>query len=342
MLYTPIQFRNIELANRWVMSPMCLFSAEKGVPNDFHFVHYTSRAMGGIGLIMIESTGIEPIGRITNQCTGIWNDEQIRGFKKINDFIHQNTASKTGIQLGHAGRKSLTDGKIIAPSPIPYQKDDKVPHELSIKEIKERINLFVQATKKAIEAGFDIIEIHSAHGYLVHQFLSPISNTRTDEYGGSFENRIRFLVEIVEKVNEVLDENHPLFVRISGTEYADELNGWNLEDSIRLAKALKEKKVDLIDVSTGGNYDKAKISLFDHYQVPFASAIKKEAKIKTGAVGLIKTPQQANEILQNKDADLIFIGRALLRNPYLALQGAIEMNEKCTYPKQYKKAFSSI
>lgn len=339
MIYSPITFRNITLPNRLAMSPMCMFSAKNGIPNDFHFVHYSSRAQGGAGLILAEATGIEPIGRITNQCTGLWNDEQMNAWKKINDFIHENTSSKTGIQLAHAGRKSVVDDvdeNIVAPSPIPYQEGDKIPSELTLDEIKEKINLFKQATLRAIKAGFDVIEIHAAHGYLVHQFLSPISNTRTDEYGGSFENRIRFLVEIIEEINTVLDENHPLFVRISGTEYHPE--GWNEEDSVNLAKVLKKKNVDLIDVSTGGNYDKAKITLFDNYQVPFASAVKNKGGIASGAVGLIKTPQQADEILKNNDADLIFIGRELLKNPFLPLQGALEMNAECDFPKQYRKA----
>lgn len=335
MLYTPIKLRNLTLQNRWVMSPMCLFSAENGLPNDFHFVHYTSRAIGGTAFIITEATAIEPIGRITEKCAGIWNDNQVKSWKKINDFIHQNTASKTGIQLAHAGRKSLV-GNSIAPSEVPYKEGDEIPKALSINEIKEKIQLFKKAALRAIDAGFDAIEIHAAHGYLIHQFLSPISNTRTDEYGGSFENRIRFLVEIVAAINEILDENHPLLVRISATEYHE--NGWNLEDSIQLAKTLKTKKVDLIDVSTGGNYDKAKITLFDNYQVSFASEIRKKAEIPTGAVGLIKTAEQANAILKNNDADLIFVGRALLRNPYIAIQGALESNQECSFPHAYERA----
>ena len=346
ILYSPIQLRNLELKNRWVMSPMCMYSAQNGIPNDFHFVHYASRAQGGTGLILVEATGVVPEGRITHKCTGLWNDEQTQGFKKIVDFIHQNSESKIGIQLGHAGRKASTwNGKqlplaegwqTVAPSKIPYAEGEKIPHELTIAEIKELVQDFKKAARRSLDAGFDVIEIHAAHGYLIHQFMSPLSNVRTDEYGGSFENRIRFLVEIVDAVNEVLDENHPLFVRISGTEYAE--NGWDLAESIQLAEILINKNVNLIDVSSGGNIAGAKITLFDGYQVPLAASIKKETKIKTGAVGLIKSADHAEEILQNKEADLIFVARELLRNPYLAIQGSFEGKGECDFPPQYERA----
>ena len=205
-----------------------------------------------------------------------------------------------------------------------------------MEEIKDLVQHFKEAAARSINAGFDLIEIHAAHGYLIHQFLSPLSNTRTDEYGGSFENRIRFLLEIVEAVNEVLDENHPLFVRISGTEYA--ANGWNIKDSVALAKILKEKSVDLIDVSSGGNIHGVKISLFDGYQVPLAEAVKKDAEIATGAVGLIKTAKQAEEILQNQQADLIFVAREILRNPYLPVRGSFKNKDHCFFPHQYERA----
>lgn len=346
MLYSTIKFRNLELKNRWVMSPMCMYSAKNGVPNDFHFVHYASRAQGGVGLIIVEATAIEPAGRITDKCCGIWNDEQTDAFKKMVKFIHENSETKIGIQLAHAGRKASTwEGvqtdlesgwETIAPSEIPYKEGERIPHQLTIKEIKNLVQNFKNSTIRALEAGFDLVEIHAAHGYLVHQFLSPLSNTRKDEYGGNFENRIRFLLEIAEAVNSVLDEDHPLFVRISATEYAE--NGWDLEDSIALAKILKSRNVDLIDVSTGGNIQGAKITLFDGYQVSFASAIRSDANIATGAVGLIKTAEFAEEILQNNDADLVFVARELLRNPYLAIQNSFELNENCWFPKQYERA----
>ena len=328
------------------MSPMCMYSAENGVPNDFHFVHYGSRAQGGTGLIIVEATGVVPEGRITNKCTGIWNDEQVEAFQKIVKFVHENSESKIGIQLAHAGRKASTwNGKqisleegweTVAPSPIAYHESERIPHVLSTEEIKSLIQSFRDAAKRSINAGFDLVEIHGAHGYLVHQFLSPLSNIRTDEYGGSFENRIRFLLEIVDAVNEVLDENHPLFVRISATDYAE--NGWDLEQSVELAKILKTKNVDLIDVSSGGNIHGAKITLFDGYQVPFAAEIKKKSGIKTGAVGLIKTAEQAEEILQKEEADLIFVAREILRNPYLAVQNSFNEKGECFFPHQYERA----
>lgn len=345
-LYSPLKFRNLEIKNRWVMSPMCMYSSENGFANDFHFVHYASRAQGGTGLIIVEATGIVPEGRITNKCMGIWNDAQADSLKKIVNFIHENTETKVGIQLAHAGRKASTwNGKqisleegweTVAPSNIPYGEGERIPHELSVSEIKNLIKSFKDAAKRAIDAGFDVIEIHAAHGYLIHQFMSPLSNVRTDEYGGNFENRIRFLLEIIDDVNELLDENHPLFVRISGTEYTE--NGWGIEDSVKLAEILKTKNVDLIDVSSGGNIQGAKISLFDGYQVPLAAEIKKQTGMKTGAVGLIKTAEMAEEILQNEEADLIFVAREILRNPYLAIENSFKNQEDCFFPHQYKRA----
>lgn len=328
------------------MSPMCMYSCENGVANDFHLLHYGSRAQGGTSLIIVEATGVVPEGRITNKCMGIWNEEQAEALSKIVKIVHENSESKIGIQLAHAGRKASTwNGKqisleegweTVAPSPVPYEESERIPHELTVEEIKELVQNFKKAAQRSLEAGFDLIEIHAAHGYLIHQFLSPLSNTRTDEYGGSFENRIRFLLEIVKAVNEVLDDDHPLFVRISGTEYAP--NGWNIKDSVALAKILKENNVDLIDVSSGGNIHGVKISLFDGYQVPLAAAVKKDAEIATGAVGLIKTAKQAEEILQNEQADLIFVAREILRNPYLPVRGSFKNNDHCFFPPQYERA----
>lgn len=346
MLYSPIKFRNVELKNRWVMSPMCMYSCEGGLANDFHYVHYGSRAQGGTGLIVVEATGVEPRGRITNHCMGIWNDMQAEKLQKIVEFVHKNSDSKIGIQLAHAGRKgstwenkqiSVEEGwETIAPSPIPYHPTERIPHELSAEEIKDLVQNFKDAAKRAVNAGFDVIEIHAAHGYLVHQFLSPLSNVRTDEYGGSFENRSRFLLEIIDAVNEELNDNVALFVRISGTEYAE--NGWDISDSVELAKILKEHSVDLIDVSSGGNIHGAKISVFDGYQVPFSSQVRNEAEVKTGAVGLITSTQQAEDILNKEEADLIFVAREILRNPYTAVQGSFEMNEESFFPHQYLRA----
>lgn len=346
MLYSSIKFRDIELPNRWVMSPMCMYSAADGLATAFHEVHYSSRAQGGAGLIMVEATAVEPRGRITPKCLGIWNDEQAEALSKINKFIHENTASKTAIQLAHAGRKASTlDGKqltnndawqTVAPSEIPYKPGEVLPQELSAEEIQDTVQLFRKAAERAVQAGFDIIEIHAAHGYLLHQFLSPLSNTRADAYGGSFGNRTRFLLETVRAVNEVLDEKHPLFVRISATEYAE--NGWDVGDSVKLAQLLKENGVDLVDVSSGGNIHGAKISVFGGYQVPFSAEIKKKAAIRTGAVGMITNGKQAEQILENGDADLIFVARELLRKPYLPIQYAFESGQECFFPPQYERA----
>lgn len=345
-LYQPITFRNLELKNRWVMSSMCMYSCNHGVANDFHLVHYGSRAQGGTGLLMLEATGVNPQGRITNKCMGIWNDEQAAALQRIVQFVHENSESKFGIQLAHSGRKGSTwNGKqipveqgweTVAPSPIPYMEGERIPYELSVEEIKNLVKDFREAAKRAVNAGFDLIEIHAAHGYLFHQFLSPLSNVRTDDYGGSLENRSRFLLEVVDAVQSVLDENHPLFVRISATEYAE--NGWHLPESIALAKVLKAHHVDLVDVSTGGNIHGARISLFDGYQVPFAEEIKKQSGIRTGAVGLITSAAQAEEILQKEQADLILVAREILRNPYLAATNAMKMEEDCFFPYQYERA----
>ncbi|MBQ0152836.1 MAG: NADPH dehydrogenase NamA [Chryseobacterium sp.] len=341
-----MQFRNVILKNRWVMSPMCMYSSENGLSNDFHLVHYGSRAQGGTGLIILEATGVEPRGRITNKCLGIWNDEQALELKKIVNFIHKNSDSKVGIQIAHAGRKGSTWNNIqiskeegwetIAPSAIPFNTTERIPHVLSIEEIKDQVQNFKEAARRSVEAGFDVVEIHGAHGYLIHQFLSPLSNVRTDEYGGSFENRIRFLIEVVDAVNAELNDDVALFVRISATEYAE--NGWDIEESVELSKILKNHGVDLVDVSSGGNIHGARISVFDGYQVPFSDQIKKEAEVKTGAVGLITELAQAEDILAKEEADLIFVAREILRNPYIAVQGSFEMKEECFFPHQYAKA----
>jgi len=345
-LFEPIKFRNIELKNRVVMSPMCMYSAEDGVANEFHYVHYGSRAQGGVGLIITEATAVEPRGRITNKCLGIWNDEQALALKKIVDFVHHNSESKIGIQLAHAGRKgstwenrqiSIEEGwETIAPSPIPFHHSERIPHVLTVEEIKELVEDFRKAAKRSVQAGFDVIEIHAAHGYLIHQFLSPLSNTRTDDYGGNAENRARFLMEIVEAVNSQITENIALFVRISGTEYAE--NGWDISDSVELAKVLKTKNVDLIDVSSGGNISGAVIPLKPGYQVPLSDEVRKNADIRTGAVGLITSAAHAEEILENGQGDLIFLAREILRNPYFTVQAAWENDAENFYPHQYLRA----
>ena len=329
------------------MAPMCMYSADNGVVNDFHLVHYATRAFGGVGLIIAEATGVVPEGRITDKCAGIWNDEQAEAWKKIVEFIHQNTETKIGIQLGHAGRKASTwNGKqtsleengwiTVAPSEIPYLEGERTPHALTKSEISELVNAFKEAAVRSVKAGFDVIEIHAAHGYLISQFLSPLSNVRTDEYGGSLENRIRLTLEVVEAVQSEWTEKLPLFVRISATDWAE--GGWNAEESVQLSKILKEKGVDLIDVSSGGLVSHQQIPLGPNYQVPFADQIKKETGILTAAVGLITEATQAEEIVASGKADLILFARESLRNPNLGLTFAHDLNEDMAWPKQYERA----
>jgi 2,4-dienoyl-CoA reductase-like NADH-dependent reductase (Old Yellow Enzyme family) len=350
LLFSPLKIKNIELKNRIVVSPMCEYSAIDGFPNNWHLVHLGSRAVGGAGLIIFEATGVSPEARISIGDLGIWKDEHIEKFKEIVNFIHENGAI-AGIQLAHAGRKASFDipwenplqldkenggwDTVSASSEI-FNPTDKTPIALDIAGIEKVKADFKSATLRAIKAGFKVIEIHAAHGYLQHQFLSPISNKRTDNYGGSFENRIRLLMETVEAVQEVWPVENPLFVRISATDWAE--GGWNLEESIQLSALLKEKGVDLIDTSSGGLTLAQQIPLKPSYQVEFAAAIKKEIGVKTGAVGLITTAKQAEEILQNGEADLIFLAREFLRDPYFPLHAAFELGDEVKWPSQYERA----
>jgi 2,4-dienoyl-CoA reductase-like NADH-dependent reductase (Old Yellow Enzyme family) len=350
LLFSPIQIKNIELKNRIVVSPMCQYSAKDGFPNNWHLVHLGSRAVGGAGLIITEATAVSPEGRISVGDLGLWKDEQIDKFKEIVDFIHAN-GSIAGIQLAHAGRKASFDipwenplqldesnggWDTVSASNEIFNPTDKTPIALDLEGIEKVKADFKATTIRAIKAGFKVIEIHAAHGYLQHQFLSPLSNKRTDEYGGSFENRIRLLMETVAVVQEVWPEENPLFVRISATDWAE--GGWNLEESIRLSALLKEKGVDVIDTSSGGLTLAQQIPLKPGYQVEFAAAIKKEVDIKTGAVGLITDEKQAEEILQNGEADLIFMARELLRNPYFPLDAAFNLGDDLKWPAQYERA----
>ncbi len=350
LLFTPLKIKSIILKNRIVVSPMCQYSAKDGFATNWHLVHLGSRAIGGSGLIIVEATSVSPEGRISTGDLGIWKDEHIEKLKEITDFIHEN-GSISGIQLAHAGRKASFDipwenptqlenfnggWNTLSASAEKFNPADKVPIALDVKGIKNVINDFKLATERAIKSGFKVLEIHAAHGYLLHQFLSPISNKRTDQYGGSFENRVRLLIETVESVREVWPNENPLFVRISATDWAE--GGWNLEQSIRLSALLKEKGVDLIDTSSGGLTLAQQIALKPGYQVEFASAIKRETGIATGAVGLITTAKQAEEILENEDADLIFLARELLRNPYFPLHAAIDLEDDIKWPLQYERA----
>ena len=349
-LFSNLSIRNLTLKNRIIMSPMCQYSAHDGFATDWHFVHYASRAIGGVSAVIQEATAVCPEGRISYGDLGIWKDEHISKLKEIVKVIEEN-GSIPGIQLAHAGRKAscelgwkrgeqIKEGEnslqTVAPSPIPFYETDNTPKELTEVEIEKIIYDFALAAQRSITAGYKIIEIHAAHGYLIHQFLSPLTNQRKDQYGGTFENRIRLLIKIVDAVGLLLDESHSLWVRISATDWVE--NGWNPEESTQLASLLKDKGVDVIDVSSGGNLPHVKIPVGKNYQVPFAKEIKSRTGILTGAVGLITEANQAEEILQKEEADLIFIGRELLRDPYFALHAAKSLGDDLKWPLQYERA----
>jgi 2,4-dienoyl-CoA reductase-like NADH-dependent reductase (Old Yellow Enzyme family) len=349
-LFSPLIIKEIKLRNRIAVSPMCQYSATDGFASDWHLVHYGSRAVGGAGLIMQEATAVLPEGRITPDDLGLYKEEHTEMLRRITSFIHKQGAV-AGIQLAHAGRKAgcaipwqggkqlgEDEGgwKTVAPSAISFNPDDNIPLELDQDGIKKVEASFKLAAARALQAGYKILEIHAAHGYLIHQFLSPLSNHRTDTYGGCFENRIRLLVEIVKQVITVWPDNLPLFVRISATDWWE--GGWNLEEAIQLVSILKKEGVDLIDCSSGGMVPYQKIQLGPGYQVPFSDRIKKETDILTSSVGLITNAHQAEEILLKGQADLIMLGRESLRNPYFPLQEAKMVGEDIPWPLQYIRA----
>lgn len=351
-LFTSLRLRDIELKNRIAVSPMCQYSSTDGYANDWHLVHLGSHAVGGAALVITEATAVSPEGRISPNDLGLWKDEHIIMLKRITDFIHQHGAV-AGIQLAHAGRKAsisppwMGDKLVpeseggwqpVAPSDIAFSEDYAQPLALSIEGIKKVIDDFKHAAQRAIKAGFRIIEIHAAHGYLIHQFLSPVSNRRNDEYGGSFDNRIRLLLEIVEAVRTVWPEKYPLFVRISATDWLDSSDSWQLEDSIQLASILKSKGVDLIDCSSGGIAPNIKIPAKPNYQVPFADAVRNKADIATGAVGIIVKAQQAEDIISSRQADLVLMAREMLRDPYFPIHAAAELGYDIQWPVQYERA----
>lgn len=353
MLFSPLTLRSVTLRNRIGMSPMCQYSSADGFAADWHLVHLGSRAAGGAGLIIVEATAVEPRGRISPGDLGLWDDRHVERLSDITRFLSEQGAVPA-IQLGHAGRKASTErpwnggGPIapgepegwqtVAPSPIPFAEGWPEPHELSAGEIQGIVRAFADAARRALEAGFQIIEIHAAHGYLIHQFLSPVSNKRSDAYGGSFENRIRFLIEVVEAARSVWPSHLPLFVRISATDWLPE-GGWDLEQSVELAKALKSKGVDLIDVSSGGSVPTARIPAGPGYQAPFAERIRKEAGVAVSAVGVITSPEQAEQILRSGQADLVLLGRELLRDPHWPLRAAERLGTKPSHwPVQYLRA----
>ena len=349
-LFTPLQIKDINFKNRIAIAPMCQYSAIDGFANDWHLVHLGSRAIGGVSLIIQEATAVSPEGRISPEDLGIWKDEHIQKLQQINQFISGQN-SVPGIQLAHAGRKAsvsapwngnkkldATQGgwQTVAPSAIGYHDNEATPAAMDSEAIQKVITDFKTATKRSVEAGYKVVEIHAAHGYLLHQFLSPLSNERTDNYGGSFENRIRLTLEVVEAVQTEWPSNLPLFVRISATDWAE--GGWNAEESVALSKILKEKGVDLIDVSSGALVSHQKIPVGPNYQVPFADQIKSEAGILTGAVGLITEAKQAEEIVASGKADMVLFARESLRDPNLALTFAHDLEANITWPKQYERA----
>lgn len=348
-LFSTLKIKDIEFKNRIAVSPMCEYSSEDGFANNWHLVHLGSRAVGGAALVITEATAVSPEGRISYGDLGIWKNEHIAKLKEITDFIHGQGAF-VGIQLAHAGRKASHElpwkgnaqipsnqpngWKALAPSAVPFSDKEEAPLELDKVGIEKIKADFKAATERSLEAGFDVIEIHAAHGYLIHEFYSPLSNKRTDEYGGSFENRIRLLLEVIESVKQIWPSSKPLFVRISSTDWTE--GGWTIDDSVALAKILKDKGVDLIDCSSGGNA-LAHIPLKPGYQVEFADAVRKTG-ILTGAVGLITEAKQAEDIISSGQADMVIIARELLRDPHFPLRAAHELNAAIKWPVQYERA----
>jgi len=350
-LFEPFTQRGVTFRNRIAVSPMCQYSSEDGFANDWHLVHLVSRAVGGAGLVMTEAAAVDPPGRITPQDLGIWKDDHIEMLRQITALIHRNGAV-AGIQLAHAGRKSSTsppwEGSnvlsesqggwaSIAPSAIPFKTDSPAPIALSIEDIQQMTTSFVNAARRSLEAGFKLIEIHAAHGYLLHEFMSPLSNQRTDEYGGSFEHRIRFLCEVAQAVRDVLPEQIPLWVRISATDWVPD--GWDIEQSIALSSKLKSLGVDLMDCSSGAIVPNEKIPTGAGYQTTFADRIRREAHIATGAVGMITAPAQADHIVRTGQADMVLLAREMLRDPYWAMRAAKQLRQPVPTPVQYDRAW---
>ncbi|MET9685940.1 NADH:flavin oxidoreductase/NADH oxidase [Streptomyces coeruleorubidus] len=355
-LFEPCTLRDVTIPNRVWMPPMCQYSAapegpETGAPNDWHFAHYAARATGGTGLIIVEATAVSPEGRISPYDLGIWNDTQAEAFRRITRFlVSQGTVP--AIQIAHAGRKSSTDRPwkggapvgpdahgwdSVAPSPIAFDDRHPVPAELTVDQIKDIVGQFAAAARRALAAGFEIAEIHGAHGYLINEFLSPHSNHRTDAYGGSYENRTRFALEVVDAVREVWPQDKPLFFRVSATDWLDE-GGWTADDTVRFAADLRAHGVDLLDVSTGGNASGVRIPTGPGYQVPFAARVKQETRLPVAAVGLITEVEQAEKILANGEADAVLLGRELLRNPSWARLAARELGAEARVPDQYHRS----
>jgi 2,4-dienoyl-CoA reductase-like NADH-dependent reductase (Old Yellow Enzyme family) len=346
-LLSPLTIRGVTLRNRIAMAPMCQYCAEDGFAHDWHLVHLGSRAVGGVALVIVEATAVTPEGRISPGDLGLWKDDHIEPLARIVRFVHSQGAI-AGIQLAHAGRKASCDlawkggarltpeqggWSAVAPSPIPFNDTDPLPGELDPAGIDRIVAAFEAAARRALTAGFKVIEIHAAHGYLLHEFLSPIANRRTDEYGGSLENRMRLLLRVTRQLRALMPEELPLFVRISATDWVE--GGWDIEQSVELAKHLKPLGVDLIDVSSGAMVPNARIPVAKGFQVPFARRIRDEADIRTGAVGMITEAQHADEIITGGDANLVFLARELLREPYWALKAQQTMGQDPAWPTQY-------
>jgi 2,4-dienoyl-CoA reductase-like NADH-dependent reductase (Old Yellow Enzyme family) len=349
-LFDPLPLRDLKLANRIAVSPMCQYSSDGGFANDWHFVHLGSRAMGGAGLVFTEAAAVLPEGRISPQDLGIWSDGHVEPLARIVRFIHEQ-GSVAGIQLAHAGRKASTyrpwDGRgripeteggwpVVGPSALTFGDGYAVPASLSESDIRTVVEAFARAASRAREAGFHVLEVHAAHGYLLHEFLSPLSNQRQDRYGGAFANRIRLLCEVVEAIRKVWPERYALFTRISATDWVE--GGWDIDQSVVVAHQLKALGVDLIDCSSGGNVPDAPIPAGPGYQTPFAERIRRETGMPTGAVGLITSPVQADHIIRSGQADLVLLAREMLRDPYWPLRAARELRCPATWPVQYLRA----
>jgi len=347
-LFEPLTIKGVTLRNRIGVSPMCMYSYTDGFSNDWQLAHLGARAVGGAGLIIAEATAVEARGRITPYDLGLWSDEQIEPLARVTRFIKEHGAV-AGIQIAHAGRKAGSKRawetgepqrpgwQGVAPSPIAFSPEARVPHELSVDEIKGIQAAFREGARRALAAGFEWLEIHAAHGYLLHSFCSPLSNQRTDKYGGNFENRIRCLLETLQAIRPVWPENLPLTVRISGTDWVE--GGWTVADSVELARQMKAAGVDLVDCSSGGSAPNAKVPLGPGYQVHIAEAVRRGSGIQTAAVGLITTPAQADEIIRSEQADLVLLGREMLRDPHWALQAARALGQPAPVPPQYLRAF---
>jgi 2,4-dienoyl-CoA reductase-like NADH-dependent reductase (Old Yellow Enzyme family) len=349
-LFSSLRLRSIEFKNRIFVSPMCQYSSREGMPNEWHLVHLGTRAVGGAALVFDEATAVSPEGRISPWDTGIWSDQHVQAFRPITDFLKARGAIP-GIQLAHAGRKASTEapwrgrkavgekegGWIpLAPSPLPFDETSPTPREMTKGEIENLISKFGAAAHRSRQAGFEVLELHLAHGYLAHQFLSPLSNHRSDEYGGELENRVRFPLQVARAVREAWPDHLPLFVRISCTDWVE--GGWDLAQSIELSRRLKEIGTDLIDCSSGGLVPDAPIPAKPGYQTPFAAAIRRQAEIPTGAVGLITAPEQAEQIISTGQADAVLLARQFLRDPYWPLHAARALGVDVPWPKQYERA----